>query len=172
MNQRGIHLPEGLALRPVRASDSGFIESLYRSTRGDLRLIDADKDFVEGLIDQQFKAQCVGYGEAYPDAMHFIVEKQHESVGRLILNFGHNEVRVVDIAFVEKARGKGFGQAVLRGLQLAASSVGAPLVLSVHPANLRAKRLYAGLGFRVEQSTPLAERMAWYPASVHAGIPA
>lgn len=156
-------LPGGLSIRPARPSDAGFIESLYRSTRNDLRLIDAEDDFVEALIDQQFQAQTVGYGEMYPDAMHFIVEKLSESVGRLILDFGNNEVLIVDLAFIPVARGKGFGRGVLQGLQAAAASVQAPLVLSVHPANLSAKRLYLGLGFRVEQRTPMAERMAWHP---------
>lgn len=164
MNPRGIDLAAGLAMRPARASDSGFIESLYRSTRNDLRLIDAESDFVEALIDQQFRAQTAGYGEMYPDAMHFIVEKHGEAIGRVILDFSNNEVLIVDIALIPAARGKGFGRGVLRGLQVTAAKVQAPLVLSVHPANFAAKRLYLGLGFRVEQSTPMSERMAWYPA--------
>ena len=163
MSMDTTHFPNGLSIRPVLAKDSGFIESLYRSTRSDLRLINAENDFVESLIEQQFYAQTIGYGSMYPDAMYFIIEKLGEAIGRVILDFGNNEVLIVDLAFIPAARGKGFGRCVIQGLQATAARVQAPLTLSVHPANLSAKRLYLDLGFRVDQRTPMSERMAWHP---------
>lgn len=158
-----VSLPAGLHLRPARPSDNGFIESLYRATRDDLRLINAEDGFVEALIDMQYEAQTQGYATQYPNAMYFIAEKLGERIGRVTLDFGPNEVRVVDIAFIPAARGQGYGTHILRALQQAAAMVRAPLTLTVHRANLAAKRLYLSLGFRVESGDAMVEFMAWYP---------
>lgn len=155
--------PEGLNLRPANTGDSAFIESLYRTTREDLRQLDADKEIVENLIDMQFDAQTNGYGEQFPNAMHFVVEKLGERIGRVIVDFGSNEVRIVDIAFIPRARGQGYGTAILRMMQQAAAKIMAPLALSVNSFNTEAKNLYLRLGFQVEEYHPPIERMIWYP---------
>jgi len=163
MGLETLSLPEGLGIRPSLPSDKAFIENLYRSTRDDLRLFDAELDFIETLIEQQLNAQTVGYGEQFPNAMYFIIEKQHHAIGRFTIDFGSNEVRLVDIAFIPEARGKGFGEGILNALKLAAMQCCVPLTLSVHAGNWRAKQLYLKLGFQTEESRPPFERMAWYP---------
>lgn len=156
-------LPAGLAIRPERSADKGFIENLYRATREDLRLLDAEPDFIEALIEMQFKAQRQGYGDQHPDAMYFIVESHFEPVGRLALSMGPNEVRIIDIAFLPAARGKGFGKGVIQALQMTAQKVPAPLTLLVMHGNVQAARLYASLGFRPEQQNDTHVLMVWYP---------
>lgn len=163
MNTSGFNLPGNLALRPARDEDAGFFASLYRSTRDDLRLIDAEKDAVEHLIDTQYQAQTEGYAEKFPNAWYFVVERLGECIGRVILDFGSNEVRVVDIAFVPAARDHGFGAEILKGMQMAAAQVRAPLTLSVNLTNVAAKRLYLQLGFQVLETGPTVELLAWYP---------
>ncbi|HZW26301.1 MAG TPA: GNAT family N-acetyltransferase [Gallionella sp.] len=158
-----IQLPDNMSIRPARDEDGGFIESLYRSSRDDLRLIQGEDDFIEELILMQHKAQTRGYGESYPNAFYFIIEKLGDKIGRIIVDFGHNEIRLVDVTFIREARGKGFGSGVIKALQYAAGQAKAPLTLTVHRHNPGAKRLYLSLGFRVEQSDPMVELMAWYP---------
>lgn len=165
MQPNQLPIPDGLGMRPARPSDQVFIASLYRSTRDDLRLADAEQDFIEELIGMQQQAQTVGYGTAFPNAMYFIVEKHHQALGRVAVDFGHNEVRLLDIAFIPEARGKGYGEAVIRGLQQAASQTRAPLVLTVARNNPAAQKLYLRLGFKVEESNHTHDRMVWYPAS-------
>lgn len=160
----GIQMPGGLSLRPTRASDNAFLESLHRHAREDLRGIDAEDDFIEALIDMQFRAQTTGYGDKFPNAMYFIVENQGECIGRLVLDFGDNEVRVVDLAFIPAARGKGYGGKTLQAVQLVAGKVMAPVTLIVHCHNLPAKQLYLGLGFAVDAVQLPFERMVWYPS--------
>jgi len=165
-----INLPDNLKLRPVRDDDAGFVESLYRSTRDDLRMLDAEPDAVESLIEMQYQAQTHGYDEQFPNAWHFVVEYLGDRIGRVIMDFGPNEVHVVDIAFIPAARGKGHGAQVLKAMQAAAAKVRAPLTLSVNPLNAAAKRLYLQLGFQVVEIGFMAERLAWYPsvADIHA----
>jgi ribosomal protein S18 acetylase RimI-like enzyme len=152
-----------LQIRPSNASDKIFLEQLHNSTRDDLKLIDGEKDFVDSIIEMQYRAQTEGYGSKFPNAMYFVIEKQHERIGKVTIDFGPNEVRLIDIAFIPEARGKGFGPEVIAGLQKAAEQVSTPLTLSVLSHNLAAKSLYLKMGFVVENVTPPYEFMAWYP---------
>lgn len=163
MQAGNIRLPDNLEIRPARDEDSGFIESLYRSTRDDLRLIDAENDFVEELIQMQHQAQIRSYGEAFPNAYYFIVEKLGEKIGRVIVDFGHNEIRLLEVAFIRQVRGQGYGSGVIRALQHAAAQARAPLTLTVHRGNPGARRLYISLGFIVEQADHMIEQLAWHP---------
>jgi ribosomal protein S18 acetylase RimI-like enzyme len=164
-----LQIPDGLGIRPARPSDQPFLEALYRSTRGDLRLIDAEDGFIEALTAQQHQAQTAGYGAMFPNAMYFVVEQHGQAIGRAVVDFGHNEVRLVDVAFIPEARGKGHGEAVIRGLQQAAAQAGAPLALTAMKNNPAAHRLYLRLGFRVEESAEAHDRMVWYPAAADGG---
>lgn len=153
----------GLSLRPMSAADNVFNEGLYRTTRDDLRLLDAEEDFIESLIDAQRQAQTQGYGDMFPNAMYFVVEHHNERIGRVVLDFGQNEIRVVDIALIPAARGKGYGSEILQAVQRVAGKVMAPVVLSVRFDHLPAKQLYGGLGFVVEEAQIPYEHMVWYP---------
>lgn len=165
-----LNLPDGLYMRPATGSDKIFIESLYKSTRDDLEMIDAERGFVEELKDMQHHAQTEGYGAQFPNAMYFIVEKHHEKIGRVVVDFGPNEVRIVDIAFIPEARSKGFGKAVLQSLQVAATSVHAPLFLSVAKTNIPALTLYASLGFQVAEVGDVYDLLVWYPGAGAVGV--
>lgn len=151
----------------VRTADDGdqeFLKRLYASTRDDLRRMTADPVFVESLIALQQNMQAAGYRNAYPDAQYLIVEQHGEAIGRLVLNIGSDDMRLVDIAFLPQARGKGFGTAVLRALQRSAAQVRLPVRLSVHAGNARARCLYAALGFQFESGNDMAEQMIWKDA--------
>ena len=158
-------LPDNLTIRMARPEDRGFLESLYRSRREDLRQIDAEPEFVDALIAMQQRAQEVGYGDMFPDACYFLVEKQALRIGRIVVNFDVDEVRLVDIVFIPEARGRGYAKHVLRALQLAATKVRVPLTLAVHRDDWQAMRLYAGLGFVARGSGhPVVEELVWFPS--------
>jgi len=165
-----LKLPEGLGIRPSRPGDAAFLESLHKSTREDLWMVDGEDDFIESLIEMQFQAQGQGYGDAYPNALHFIVEKNHERVGRVIVDFGHNEVHVIDIAFIKAARGKGLGAGVIQTLQVAAEQSRSPMALSVNQNNPRAFQLYQRLGFTVREVAPPYIHMEWIPQVMRAMV--
>lgn len=98
---------DGLVVRPSRETDSTFLQTLYHSARPDLQLIDGERDQVEDVIAQQFRVQDLGLGEHFPNAMHYVVEKLGTPIGALVTDFGHNEIRVLYLAFIPAARGKG-----------------------------------------------------------------
>jgi ribosomal protein S18 acetylase RimI-like enzyme len=153
-----------LNLRPACSSDSAFIESLYHSTRDDLRLIDAHRDFIETLIDQQHQAQTFSYSEQFPDAVYFIIEVQQERIGKVSIDFSHNEIRIIDLSLIPTARGKGYGAQIIKALKHASSSICTPLVLNVYKSNFAAKKLYQAEGFKITYSDQMLNSMAWYPS--------
>ncbi|AGA92248.1 acetyltransferase [Thioflavicoccus mobilis 8321] len=157
------NLPNGLGLRPARPSDQPFLAALYSSTRADLRLIDGEQELVESIIDMQFRAQTMGYGQQFPNAMYFIVEKLNERIGKATIDFGSSAVHVVDIAFIPIARGRGYGATVLQAIQQIAGQLKAPMLLSVKKDNLPARRLYQKMGFQLEQSGAAHDQLVWYP---------
>ncbi|HWW04667.1 GNAT family N-acetyltransferase [Collimonas sp.] len=156
-------MPAGISLRPATAGDQAFLQTLYRSARPDLQFIDGAPEFVETVVAQQYAVHAQGTGEEYPNAMHFIIEKTQAAVGALVVDFGHNEVRVIYVAFILAARGFGYGKAVLRGVQQAAAKVQCPVAVVVWHNNPGARRIYLELGFQVEESQLMADRMVWYP---------
>lgn len=159
-------LADGLTVRPSRPSDSPFLETLYHSARADLQWIDGDEELVESIAAQQFQIQQQGAGETYPDAMHYVIEKLDTPIGALITDFGHNEIRVVYLAFIPAARGRGLGRSVLQGVQKAAEQIHCPVAAVVWSNNPHARRHYLALGFQVEERNPAAERLVWYPGQV------
>ena len=163
-----LDLPQGLHIRPARSSDNIFLQKLHHSVRQDLQLIEGKQELIETIVEMQFTAQTQGYGDKFPNAMYFIIEKHHEKIGKATLDFGHNEVRLLDIAFLPEARGHGFGKAIIQSFQACAAQLAIPLCLSVEQINVQAKQLYLSLGFQIESVQPPYEFMAWYPSSLKA----
>ncbi|EJL05620.1 acetyltransferase, GNAT family [Pseudomonas fluorescens Q2-87] len=154
---------EGLVVRPSRASDGPFLQSLYQAARPDLQWIDGEPEQVQQVIAQQFQVQEQGLGEHFPDAMHYVVEKLGSAIGALSADFGPNEIRVLYLAFIPQARGQGFGRAVLQGVQKAAQQIRCPVATVVWASNPQARQHYLALGFEVQEHNPAAERLVWYP---------
>lgn len=163
MANNGAVAADGLVVRPSRASDGPFLQSLYQSARPDLQWIDGEPERVEELVAQQFRVQEQGIEDEYPNAMHYVVEKLDTPIGALTTDFGPNEIRVLYLAFIPQARGQGYGRTVLQGVQKAAQQIRCPVATVVWASNPHARRHYLALGFAVEEQNPAAERLVWYP---------
>ena len=166
LNKEGA-LALGLSVRPSRSIDEPFLHRLYRSARPDLQWIDGEQALVEEVIAQQFQVQERGMGEHFPGALHYVIEKLDTPIGALSADFGPNEIRVLYLAFIPAARGQGFGRAVLQGVQQAAAQVCCPVATVVWASNPQARQHYLALGFRVEEATPAAQRLVWYPSQLN-----
>jgi ribosomal protein S18 acetylase RimI-like enzyme len=165
MQLNTLNLPAGLHVRPSLASDKAFLETLYKSVREDLEVINDTPDFIEYVKEQQHEAQTEGYGDQFPEAMYFVIEYYNEAVGRVTLDFGPNEIRIIDLSLIKKARGKGLGTGVVKAFISCAEQAQTPLLLSVLSHNIIAKSLYYQLGFVVEEISPPREYMIYYPKS-------
>ncbi|UTH76153.1 GNAT family N-acetyltransferase [Chromobacterium sp. IIBBL 290-4] len=156
-------LAQGLSLRPAQPRDMPCVERIYRSARPDLLWIDGEQELIDQVQRQQFQAMQFGAGSQHPNAMHFMVEKLGAPVGAVMVDFGHNEVRILFLAMLPEARGHGFGKVVLQGLQQAAQQVGCPLAVVVWHQNPEARRVYQALGFTLEETGTMADKLVWYP---------
>ena len=165
MDFRSLPMPDGLSVRPSSTSDQPFLNQLFKSTRDDLDFIDGELDFIEHVKESQQEAQADSYQDMFPNAMYFVIEYHNERAGRVILDFGANEIRIVDISLIPAARGKGLATGVLQGFIHCAEQARAPLKLAVLSRNVAAKGLYAKLGFVLEEIIPPREYLAYFPSS-------
>jgi ribosomal protein S18 acetylase RimI-like enzyme len=83
-------------------------------------------------------------------------------IGRVIIDRGAHEIRVVDISLMPDYRGRGIGSALLRGVLAEATVAGLPVGLSVQAAN-PARHLYERLGFAVTDASNFYLSLEWRP---------
>jgi ribosomal protein S18 acetylase RimI-like enzyme len=153
-----------VTLRPIREHDRDFLRRLYASTREEelAEVTDWSAEQKEAFLTQQFGAQHYHYQTYYADASFELVLKHGEPIGRLYVSRWEREIRVVDVALVREARGRGIGTALLRDLLAEGERTGKTVSIHVERFN-RALRLYRRLGFReVEEHGPYF-LMEWRP---------
>lgn len=153
--------PISLHIRPADPSDEPFFAELYRSTRDDLRMLVADPRYIDGMIDMQRNAQVAGYRARYPEAAYEVLELDGVAAGRLVTAAVDGALRVVDIAVMPCARGRGVASETLRRVQHLAARAGRDVTLGVGMHNHGARRLYAALGFVPEGEEGVSLQLRW-----------
>ena len=108
---------------------------------------DAEK---AAFIEMQFDAQDRWYRLQYPQATFDVVVVDGEPAGRLYVNRGEGEVRIVDIALLPEHRGGGVGTSLLRDLIGEADAAAKSVTIHVERLN-PALRLYERLGFALAE---------------------
>lgn len=153
----------GLFFRPVAESDLAFLAALYASTRAEevapLPWGEAEK---QAFLRHQFEAQHRHYLTHYAAADRFVIEHDGRPVGRLYLERWAEEHRIVDVALMPAARGRGLGAAVLQDLMDEAAAAGKAVSIHVEHNN-PALRLYRRLGFAKLEDKGVYWLMAWRP---------
>lgn len=138
----------GIALRPFEQTDLAFLERLFASIREDeFAILPWTEEQRRAFLKQQFQAQHRHYIEHYPGADFLIIEQHGSSVGRIYLDFGAEELRLMEISLLPEQRGLGLGGAMLERLCRNADRIEHSIGLHVEAHN-PAVRLYARLGFQ------------------------
>jgi len=160
-------LPGGLSIRPCRdtVADKGFVKKLIKDNRDDIRAADGDTDYLESIVDMQERAMQKGYGETFGNAAHFIVEKVGVNIGRLLVESGGTEVRIVDLQFRPEPQDKGYGPIVIGTMQEAAAMQRVQLAITVVHNRTKLKQWLTTKGFVVDEATDYADRMVWNPTA-------
>lgn len=144
-------LPAGLALRPAGDGDRETLFRIYASTREqELAVVDWPAEARQSFLRQQFEAQDHHYRQHYHHTRFDLVLLDGEPVGRLYVARWAAEIRIVDIALLPEARGRGLGATLLASLLAEADAAGLPVTIHVEREN-PARRLYARLGFRLAE---------------------
>ncbi|MFO1304126.1 MAG: GNAT family N-acetyltransferase [Burkholderiales bacterium] len=153
-------LPLDVTVRAYTDADHDVVAAVYASTREDeMKLAtawsDAQKrDFLHG----QFALQDRHYRLHYPSAEHAVIEQRAQPIGRLVVNAGNSEVRLMDVALLPAFRGRGVGTAILHRLLAFADGLGIPVTLHVEPFN-PARRMYLREGFAFVETRGIYEFM-------------
>jgi RimJ/RimL family protein N-acetyltransferase len=156
-----IFLPDEFTLRVATTADQGFSEALFCSTREYLYLMPIPKPQVDLLLKQQFVLQQSSYAQSFPNAVNLIVEFNAEPIGKITLNRSKHELHIVDMVLAQKVRNQGYGSTILSAIQLLTKKQNARLKLAVDQQNIRAKKLYLALGFKVTESSYTHDTMIW-----------
>ncbi|MBB4002545.1 GNAT family N-acetyltransferase [Aurantimonas endophytica] len=139
--------PAATRFRAATTGDEAFFAALYASTRvEELAVTGWPEAMQAAFLAQQAAAQHVHYVRHYEDAEWWVLERNGEPVGRLILARYPSQHSIVDIALLPQARGQGLGSAILAEVIAEADNAGKPLAIHVEKAN-PAMRLYRRLGF-------------------------
>ncbi|MCJ9429434.1 hypothetical protein [Kordiimonas marina] len=162
-----VNLPHGMTARPARATDRGFLSKMYRENRDDIRMADAERDYIESVIEMQLRAQEGGYGTQFPDAVYMVIEKNGTRIGRVTLDIGKVELRLVDLDFIKKAQGKGFGSSIIVWMMQTAVKARRPLLVPARRDNIPLGRFLEKYGFLEDEtmSDEVYARMAWFPTT-------
>ena len=152
-----------IELRRVVPDDRAFLRAVYGSTRWEeLEPTGWADEQKHAFLDHQFEAQDVYYRENYEGATYDVIVVDGFPAGRLYVARWPEQIRIMDIALLPAARGKGVGTTLLRELLDEAAAEGKPLTIHVEHEN-PAMRLYERLGFRrVEDRIPYV-LMEWLP---------
>jgi len=154
---------DGVALRPSRETDREFLVALYASTRAQeldsTGWTDTQRD---AFVRMQFDLQDRHYRHVFPSAAHSLILRGGQPIGRVIVDRGQREIRVVDISLMPEHRGQGIGSALLRRVTAEAAVAGVPVGLSVEATN-PARQLYERMGFVVTDASATYMSLEWRP---------
>jgi ribosomal protein S18 acetylase RimI-like enzyme len=150
-----------LSLRPEQSSDSELLLRVYASTRErELSLVPWSEADKRAFVRSQFEAQHLHYHRHYASAEYSIILERGRPAGRLYVDRGPDELRVIDITLLPEYRGSGIGSALLLQLKEEAHAMGKPLTIHVERNN-PALRLYSRLGFERVSDDGVYQLMAW-----------
>lgn len=153
----------GLRFQPAGDQDLPFLSALYASTRWqELEPTGWSEEQKRSFLSQQFAAQHHHYVTHYAGAERLVIHRAGGSIGRLYLARWQDEHRIVDIAFVPEACGRGYGTAVLGDALDEAFAAGKRASIHVEKNN-PARRLYLRLGFTVVEDKGVYDLMAAFP---------
>jgi GNAT superfamily N-acetyltransferase len=142
-----------LILRSVQPDDEPFLLDVYADHRKEeLDQASWNAEQRQSFISQQFHAQLQHYRSHYPQGSHDIILFDTAPIGRIYIDRGDEEIRLLDISLLSKYRNKGFGAVLMRNLLDEADRLGKPVRLYVYKMN-QAVRFYERLGFQCVEDT-------------------
>ena len=152
-----------IEMRPAEAADQAFMELLFASTRtADQRMGACDARTEAMLMALQYRARQTQQHSLYPYADAAVIVERERPIGALHVNYGSDEIRILDISLLPECRSRGIGLGLLRSLQAQGVRMRVPVRLDVLPGT-RAQRLFQRCGFTLNGANGLFLCMEWMP---------
>ena len=160
-----------IALRSITDKDKAFLIRLFGTTREDeLAELPLGPKQKETFIKQQYAAQQTSFSTAFPSAKMSLIVENKTPIGRLYVNRGRQDMRVIDISILPDHRSQGIGRGLMKELQAEATKKKLPVSLHVDKANHRAMSWYQSLGFVTRWMNQTHYFMAW-PIGANVRLP-
>jgi ribosomal protein S18 acetylase RimI-like enzyme len=152
---------QSIALRPALPDDEAFLLEVYTSNRGDdLAALDWPNDRIRDFLATQYAAQQLFFKTDYPQANELIILRESDRIGRIIVERGEHELRIVDIALLPPHCNAGVGTYVIKELLAEAGRLRRVLRLQVMRSN-PAVGLFERLGLVRTGETGSHYQMEW-----------
>ena len=152
-----------LTLRSVLSADEGFLLEVYADHRKkELEQVSWNEVQEKAFLAQQFHAQLQHYSTHYPHGEHDIILFNTTPIGRMYIDRGEEEIRLLDISLLNEYRNRGIGSILMRNLLDEADRFGKPVRLYVYKMN-SAVRFYQRFGFQYVEDTGVHYFMEWLP---------
>lgn len=159
-----------VVLRPITDADLEFLFQLYTSTRLEEKALVGWGDVQwEAFMQMQFNLQHRQYLRNYEQPSFDLIMLANVPVGRLYVNRGSKEIRIVDISLLPEYRGRGIGGGVMRKILREGDASGVPVTLHVEQSNPVVAQ-YKRLGFKQERSAEVYYFMKRPPELADASI--
>lgn len=134
-------------LQTATHDDLAFFAALFAEARApEFAPANLPPEFLQQLLAMQFQAQTSGYAAQFPNAQDDLILVNGERAGRQIVDRDEKQIRLIDIALLERFRGHGIGSALLQKLCDESVATHRPIGLYVR-SGTRAQNLYTRFGF-------------------------
>ena len=138
-----------VALRPVAPADDEFLLDVYADSRAEeMALAPWTDEQKRAFLRTQLDAQRHEYEARFPAADYHVILVEGEPAGRLWVARTDEQIRLMDIAILERFRDRGVGTRLVRELMDEAAERRLPLRHFVFQLNTAALRFYERLGFK------------------------
>jgi ribosomal protein S18 acetylase RimI-like enzyme len=153
-----------LTLRRIENQDESFLLTLFFDSHPELTSIPGLDDATKNMmIRQQFLAESHFLTTQYPDADLHLIIGDGQPIGKLFVNRGPDEYRILVIAVLSEYRNRGIGRRLLEDVLQEAKQVQKRVRLQVMWFNDAARSLYMKLGFEVLEEKGVYCEMQWTP---------
>jgi Acetyltransferases len=155
---------EKIFLRPVELpqEEDFWRKVFFDSVEWHFAPLALPENQMKTLLETQYQAQMLDYGENYPQAENSVIMFEGERAGRVIASTEHNDIHLIDLAVLSRFRNRGIGTAVLKYFFEESRRLNLPIRFYVEKGN-RAFRLYERLGFRIVADVTSHFQMQWTP---------
>jgi RimJ/RimL family protein N-acetyltransferase len=153
------------ALRLERPEDDEFLFGLFRANNIDvLHLTGLPEAMVEDLIRFQYQSQTATYRALFPDAVFSIIERESETIGRLIEHDERDVIYFVDFALIPERQAQGLGSAFIRALMDEWAGRGRGVRVKILTNNEPSLKMCRKLGMVESEPDDMAYvELRWYP---------
>src|SRR3954454_19009309 len=130
--QGRIALADRVTLREAEEIDKQFLTSVYGTTReAELAMVPWSDEQRAAFVAMQYTAQADHYQRNYPESRQLVIYLDDQPVGRLYINRGSEEIRILDMTVVPSFQGRGIGGYLIGQLQGEARVAQKPLTIYV-----------------------------------------